>query len=769
MKLSVFALATVVASVAATPVAPAAPRPAQHLSPMRPRQGTNSTEPPCARVSQAIYSQPSTSLTTQVPAKLAYDCLQSIPVNVSSAKTLLAEMPTYINWQSTLTALKNPPAEYAEKVQPPLDVLGGLQKISAALDAGEFTSEYDFGWALYTLIQSAHDGHFTYVPDTVSSFFTWGRRVPLVSVSEDGEKLPAIFAFQDVLGLQFKNISYTPSPVTQIDGVSATEFLENWSQFGSLQDRDALYNNVFYELAQVSLGSDGSGTGTFTGGGRGRFAYPGATTTLTFANGTSYTMENYANVWQTFRGIQTGEDLASKFLTYTASAASAASVASTKTIHTAAGDDNPQTPEMPGYPVPVVAGPAGIINGYYIEGSGHEDVAVLQINNFVNSDYYEEPFQQTSQQFFAKALADGKTKLIIDVQANGGGTILQGYDLFKQLFPSLDPYGANRWRYTEGADLIGQAYSAYIADAPRRESGNYTLTSAQVSSFDYHTDMTVDGKPFSSWEEKVGPHEVNGDEYTTLARWNLSDPLIHYFGGINITGYGPLSNVTGPAKFKPESIVLLTDGYCASTCSIFSEFMTKQGGVKTIALGGRSNRNKVQAVGGVKGVNSLSWSYIQAAAENARDLAPPSLKEKINSSVLATEYTKNLVFNRAATSPNLNVRDGVALNDDSGTALQFIYQEADCRLYYTPEMTVDATSVWKAAADAQWSNSGKCVDRDGSGSEKRSNDVFPTTTKLVANRLKIAQAAALQQYEAFERSFKLETVCNKERAGWMKP
>ena len=112
--------------------------------------------------------------------------------------------------------------------------------------------------ALYQLIQSAHDGHFTLVPDSVGSIFNFGRTVPLVSVSEDGQKLPAVFAYTDVLGSHFNNISYTPSAVVAIDGEDVNTFLENWSQWGSLQDRDALYNNVFYELAQVSL-NDGSG------------------------------------------------------------------------------------------------------------------------------------------------------------------------------------------------------------------------------------------------------------------------------------------------------------------------------------------------------------------------------------------------------------------------------------------------------------------------------------------------------------------------------
>lgn len=373
MQLPALLALTGVTLAIATPVAPPQPHalpPLRPFKPLRTRQDENSTAP-CAQVSAAVYQS---DVSTSIPAQLAYDCLNTIPLNATSAKQLLKAMPIYINWQSTLTTLKNPPEEYRQKVQPPIDILGGLDLIAADIDAGKYSSEYEFGWSLYTLIQSAHDGHFAYVPDSVGNLFNFGRPVPLVSVSEDGKKLPSVFAFHDVLGMQFKNISYTPSPVVQIEGQDVTKYLEKLSQYGSLQDRDALYNNVFYELAQVSLGSSGSGTGIFTGGGRGRWVYPGATTTLTFANGTTYTMQNYARVLVPFRDITSGQDLADRYFTY--------GFADTADVMTKEDDtpDTPTAPEaaVPGYPTPVVAGPANLINGFFIDAPGYEDVAVLQ-------------------------------------------------------------------------------------------------------------------------------------------------------------------------------------------------------------------------------------------------------------------------------------------------------------------------------------------------------------------------------------------------------
>lgn len=497
--------------VPATPIAP----PLSHGHPLRARQD-NSTSA-CAQVQQYLEEE----ATTRIPAKLAHDCLISIPLNATSAKELLQALPTYIEWQSTLDALKNPPSEYAEMVQPPVDILGGLKMIEADIDAGKLESEYEFGWSLYSLILSAHDGHFAYVPDSVGAIFRFGRPIPLVSVSEDGTKLPSIFAFHDVLGMQFKNISYTPSPVVLIDNIPATMFLEKWSQYGGLQDRDALYNNAFYELAQVSLGSSGSGTGLFAGGGRASMVYPDATTKLTFANGTSYTMENYARVLVPFNGVTSGEDLARRYFYFGSSGFSGGA-------HADADEDgglvaSAQTPL--GYPDPVVAGPYNLINGYFIDAPGYEDVAVLSVPNFVGASGLGEDFQMTTQRFIPMALAAGKTKLIVDLQANGGGTIMQGYDMFKQLFPSIEPYGANRFRAHEAIDLIGQSYSAWASKFPRSKSDNYTVTSVQSSYFDYHMDMTLDGEPFSSWDEKFGPYESDGGKLhvpgVTMRRANV--------------------------------------------------------------------------------------------------------------------------------------------------------------------------------------------------------------------------------------------------------
>lgn len=46
-------------------------------------------------------------------------------------------------WQSTTSFLKDPPAEYAEKIQPAIDILGGLEKIKSKVEKQTYTNEFE--------------------------------------------------------------------------------------------------------------------------------------------------------------------------------------------------------------------------------------------------------------------------------------------------------------------------------------------------------------------------------------------------------------------------------------------------------------------------------------------------------------------------------------------------------------------------------------------------------------------------------------------------
>lgn len=145
---------------------------------------------------------------------------------------------------------------------------------------------------------------------------------------------------------------------------------------------------------------------------------------------------------------------------------------------------------------------------------------MLSVPSFVGLASKEASFQATATDFIAAAVAAGKAKLTIDVSANGGGTILQGYNLFKNLFPTLVPYGATRFRAHEAFDIIGQTVSAVAG--PNYPWDNLSAVASGLQNlsvlgdfygmpFDYRADLDINNQNFMSWAQKYGPHPYNDD------------------------------------------------------------------------------------------------------------------------------------------------------------------------------------------------------------------------------------------------------------------
>jgi len=610
----------------------------------------------------------------------------------------------YLEWQSDPGYKADPPPDY---YYPGFDMFGALAKVRSNLLADKYPNEYQFQADLYkTVFGPGHDGHFVFYPDALTKVFEWRRQRSLVSISEDGSSLPVIKLYEDVI-----SSPDTASVVKEINGIDAATYVLNTiNQAGFNQDVDAQYNSMFYEKANFAVNG---GTGYFSMGGRIRYIYQGENTTFTFENGTILTLENKAAVKADMSGVVDGASYYEKFCVPAAAASgfAAADIA-------AAGEGG----SIPGYPAPIIATDDGIVAGYYLSGPGLDDVAVIVVLAFENELPSE--FQAVAADFYDMAVAAGKKKLVIDFQANGGGYILQGYDFFKQLFPKADPFGASRWKENDAFMAIAHIYSDAVADFNPYTSSNEDLINVQQSWFNYRYDLNLTGQPFLTFEDKFAPHIYKNTPYTNLMRWNLTDPLStvnETFGmGMEITGYGSLSNATQP--FLPENIVMLYDGVCASTCTLASEFLRLQGGVKSVAMGGRPQPGPIQGVGGVKGAQTLSYGSIYNYVAEAKELGTGTPEQK------AALDRYSLLPVRRSTSSAVNSRDAILPdNVNDGTPAQFVTEEADCRLYWTEAMVKDVTEIWKAAANAAF-NGATCA-YGAISSSKRSVDA-PVTERV---------------------------------------
>jgi hypothetical protein len=148
--------------------------------------------------------------------------------------------------------------------------------------------------------------------------------------------------------------------------------------------------------------------------------------------------------------------------------------------------------------------------------------------------------------------------------------------------------------------------------------------------------------------------------------------------------------------------------------------MREQGKVQTIAIDGRPLNEPMQGVCGSKGSQKLAMNTLQQFAmdtiEVAKDLDGEYVAKKINDTTAAgriynaTQLSKRSFVTSDGKYPNggVNSLNNQRMNDTSNTPLEFIYEAADCKLFYTVATFFDVEKLWKAAVDAKWFD-GKCV------------------------------------------------------------
>lgn len=479
-------------------------------------------------------------------------------------------------------------------------------------------------------------------------------------------------------------------------------------RIGWHQDLDTLYNSLFWSAAQNT-------NGLFGGSGYAQFFYPGPETDILFANGTRAIYRNFADVKvdANFDGVDDGESFYQKFCTgadHSTTPTATVEAISTTILNTASELPIVRT-ATPGYPLPVIRHPQSLIAGYYLDASPYDKLAILSISNFVLDDDESEQtnFERTSQEFIRLAKAAGKTKLILDLRGNPGGTILQALGLFMQLFPHLEPWGASRFRAFDTVNAIGQQFSS-LTNAYYNGSNTTEMyfNATGREPFDYHLDFNSKGQNFTSWSDLYGPVSIPGrDNFTHLIRYNMSSSSLLSGLGINVT------DANGPAlrqPFKSQDIIMLHDGLCASACATFSDLLREQAGIKSVVLGGRPHHGPMQAVGGTRGMEVYGFEWIYTLIKDTwhSGTAGQQAQWNITAPDLALvnqEPLRRWARERAAT---VNVRDSVLPGDADGEGVpsQFLWVPADCRLWYTAEMVEDAREVWKKVGRVAWGGKG---------------------------------------------------------------
>ena len=616
-----------------------------------------------------------------------------------------------------------------------------MEDLSSKLDDGSYDNEYDFQLELFELINSANDQHFSYAPD-ITQVFGFQRGLNLFSLSMDGTSVPEIYTQLDVRALASANLTnnYTASPVTSINGEPVEDFLRAFADRNAqAQDPDAKYNLMLYNLPRAKA------AGVFASSA----FYQGDETVYEFKNGSTRRDPNLAVTSSDFSGVVDGQSFFDKFCVgnppslltasgnFTSNPVTSASVSApapppptTTVVSFTAVPQQTYLPAPASYPEPWVISNDYTVACYF--PADQAEVAVLAIPDFgPETNLAELQFTNTVRACLATAQQQEKTRLIVDLRGNGGGTVGLGFDVFKQLFPSVTPYGGTNFRAFDLFNDIGQIVTDFYSDVGFFDRPPLNGSAVYSSIFNANDGLDARLDDYDSWQEFYGPVTAYDAEFTNLLRYNLSD-LYDVPSSTEISGYGNLTTITPAQVFEAQDIVLVQDGICASTCAVFSEFMKSQAQVQQIVFGGRAQTGPMQGVGGVKGANVFGATYLSGLVNEGFSLASPARQAELSERYAVDIETFPYAAQRVGRDPEngelaaqVNIRNNIREGDDSLTPLQFVYEAADCRLFYTPEMILDQSLVWKAAYEARWGD-GQCVEGStGQQSSGFGTDYFP--------------------------------------------
>lgn len=327
----------------------------------------------------------------------------------------------------------------------------------------------------------------------------------------------------DINKTQSQGQSFKPSVVAQINGMEAVSFMEKEADLGFQQDADTAYNTMFFNPAANFNPSFPFQYGYFGGDQRQGVIWPGANTNITFANGSTANIPTVARVIGNLTGITDGESLYQKFCKGPTVAPINFLSPSSINLTTSppfTGLPSPSNITVVGYPKPQVVSSDLLVSGYYLNKTEYKDVGVLAIQSFNPGSPQE--FQAVVQTMLAEMKRDGKNKLIIDLSINGGGSVLQGFDTFRQLFPTIQDQVMGRFRKQPGLIEMVQSTSDLLPSPLDVNTATYEQLILKTSHYNYLFDQSLGNSHFKSISDKFDGPTFNGDNYSNIFQFDVS-------------------------------------------------------------------------------------------------------------------------------------------------------------------------------------------------------------------------------------------------------
>ncbi|CAK4035021.1 peptidase s41 family [Lecanosticta acicola] len=615
-----------------------------------------------------------------------FDCLTSVPFNSAVALRYLGYLNQTYQYHATTAFVRNPPTEYRQDA---FDFFAALQETVDRVNSQSYHNQYAFETAVQVMIRNLHDTH----------AFVYG----------DGSELPKLYVYDDLVAQV--TTGARASAIANIHGMSAMDYVTSFAQqqsFGMVEPHTD-WNQMMCSPAQDLFGLNSfSEAAPF---------YPGDQLTLTFENGSTVEDKWYALFGTPgFTGpLATGGDFYNFFVLgqYPANYNETwddyySNRTSDEAPLTAGGGDSISSNltswngNSPAYPSDTISYQQdlglftdGALTGYFLAESS---TAVLSLPTFEQYGDAVDTFSQAVTDFINNATQRKATNVIIDLQQNPGGAVPLAFSTFDSFFPNARPFSGSRMRSHHDANVLGQTFTSKAQtlgsdlsneNAPYVEGSEWTVTN-RINA--------VTGSNFTSWGQYSGPQNFDGDTFFLVQQYDLSNPTFveaAFEVDAEPCFYSRSCNRSQP--WDAANIIVLTDGICGSTCSLFVEMMRERG-VRSVALGGRPESGPMQVASGSRGAVSYSGDELHLDYADAIEInatAGASLPTQPPDTGIQGIYT------------GFTLRDQVQKNQSAPN--QVLYLPADCRLYWTFANFYNYTRLWLDVHQAMFVDASLCV------------------------------------------------------------
>lgn len=572
----------------------------------RPSLAAPTPSDPCVQVAGKAFVDPADALA----------CLKSFPFSEDLRQNVLSVVSRVFDFYTFEIFYSDSPAPFQESTT---DIRAQIQRINST----QYETDYDFNRDLYDFINQMNDGHTLWIP---YCYVTYNNILPApivlldngVFIAPDSDKLissigPGYISFLDEKGFDWKRLA--GAEVIQIGGVPVLDYIDNIAETvsGKFLDHNVRVNSVVSSYRII--GSDWSqGFGDHASElflkqtSLDILLIPKGSATLemvnvpfvaefignNFADGSSYWDNNCAATDQT-NGINRSFDGEISDLPPRLARAALARIIIQP--NSAVG--------LPDHSVPTLEptmGSAGPIKSYILPG---DRTGVMYVSTF-DEDVVQSQVDMATA--FDQFLAAGVTNLVIDLTNNGGGMVCLG--LFLHQYLSGATSGIPGFQSTSRANPLAQK----IVERNIAQGIPHYLSSYASSNW-LLTDGTRMPKDYN-YNNPPTPYDINDQNQPTSQRFTDWCP-------------SPSPGVTLPSTppFDMNNIVIISNGYCASTCALFTTLMFEHHGTKIATFGGNLNRS--MQFKGMAGNQVLEWSHLDSEIKTAglKDdpLAPPDL------------------------------------------------------------------------------------------------------------------------------------------------